>query len=234
MPAPAPPLSLPCLCLVTDRRQRPDVPLEDIVDRAVSGGVGIVQLREKDLPASQLYTLALRLKDAINGRALLFVNDRIDVAIAAAAHGVQLGETALPLDAAKALAAATAPRNSHRLLLGRSVHSAQGAIAAQSHGADIITLGSVFPTNSHPGAPTGGIPLVKSAAQAVSIPILAIGGVNADNIGGVIDAGASGAAVISAIAASPDPQAASAALAQNMRAAWASRPQHQPAPARQL
>lgn len=233
MPAPPPPLSLPCLCLVTDRRQRPDVPLEDIVDRAVSGGVGIVQLREKDLPASQLYTLALRLKDAINGRALLFVNDRIDVAIAAAAHGVQLGETALPLDAAKALAAIAAPRGAP-LLLGRSVHSAQGALAAQAHGADLITLGSVFPTNSHPGAPAGGIPLVKSAAQAVGIPILAIGGVNADNIGGVIAAGASGAAVITAIAATPDPQAASAALAQNMRAAWASRPQPQPAPARQL
>ena len=233
MRAPPPPLSLPSLCLVTDRRQRPDVPLEDIVDRAVSGGVGIVQLREKDLPASQLYTLALRLKDAINGRALLFVNDRIDVAIAAGAHGAQLGETALPLDAAKAVVAATAPRGS-RLLLGRSVHSAQGAIAAQAHGADLITLGSVFPTNSHPGAPAGGIPLVKSAAQAVSIPILAIGGVNPDNIGGVIAAGASGAAVITAIAAAPDPQAASAALAQNMRAAWASRPQPQPAPARQL
>ena len=232
MPAPAPPLSLPCLCLVTNRRQCPDVPLEDIVDRAVSGGVGIVQLREKDLPASQLYTLALRLKDAINGRALLFVNDRVDVAIAAGAHGVQLGETALPLDAAKAVAA-VAPRGA-RLLLGRSVHSAQGAIAAQAHGADIVTLGSVFPTNSHPGAPTGGIPLVKSVAQAVSIPILAIGGVNAQNIGGVIAAGASGAAVITAIAAAPDPQAASAALAQNMRAAWASRPQPQPAPARQL
>lgn len=233
MPAQATPLSLPCLCLVTDRRQRPDVPLEDIVDRAVSGGVGIVQLREKDLPASQLYTLALRLKDAINGRALLFVNDRIDVAIAAGAHGAQLGETALPLDAAKAVAAAAALRGA-RLLLGRSVHSAQGAIAAQAHGADLITLGSVFPTNSHPGAPAGGIPLVKSAAQAVSIPILAIGGVNADNIGGVIAAGASGAAVITAIAAATDPQAASAALAQNMRAAWASRPQQQPAPARQL
>ena len=233
MRAPPSPLPLPSLCLVTDRRQRPDVPLEDIVDRAVSGGVGIVQLREKDLPASQLYTLALRLKDAINGRALLFVNDRIDVAIAAGAHGVQLGETALPLDAAKSLASATAPRGA-RLLLGRSVHSAHGAIAAQAHGADIITLGSVFPTNSHPGTPAGGIPLVKSAAQAVSIPILAIGGVNAQNIGGVITAGASGAAVITAIAAATDPQAASAALAQNMRAAWASRPQPQPAPARQL
>ena len=233
MRAPAPPLSLPSLCLVTDRRQRPDVPLEDIVDRAVSGGVGIVQLREKDLPASQLYALALRLKDAINGRALLFVNDRVDVAIAAGAHGAQLGETALPLDAAKALAAAAAPRGA-RLLLGRSVHSAQGAIAAQAHGADLLTLGSVFPTNSHPGAPAGGIPLVKSAAQAVSIPILAIGGVNAQNIGGVIAAGASGAAVITAIAVATDPQAASAALAQNMRAAWASRPQPQPAPARQL
>lgn len=232
MPARALPMDLPCLCLVTDRRQRPDLPLEEVVDRAVSGGAGIIQLREKDLPAAKLYALALRLKDAIYGRALLFVNDRIDVAIAAQADGVQLGETALPLDAARALADAAIPRG-NRLLLGRSVHSTQGAIAAQAQGADLLTLGSIFPTNSHPGAPAGGIPLVKSAAQAVSIPILAIGGVNAQNVGGVITAGASGAAVITAIAAARDPQAASAALAQNMRAAWASRPRHQPAPARQ-
>ena len=232
MPRRAPPLTLPCLCLVTDRRQRPDLPLEEVVDRAVSGGAGIVQLREKDLPAAKLYALALRLKDAINGRALLFVNDRIDVAIAARADGAHLGETAIPLHAARALADAV-PRGK-RLLLGRSVHSTQGALAAQAQGSDLLTLGSVFPTNSHPGAPAGGIPLVQSAAQAVSIPILAIGGVTAQNVGGVIGAGASGAAVITAIAAARDPQAASAALAQNMRVAWASRPRRQPAPARQL
>ena len=221
----------PCLCLVTDRRQNPHVPLEDIVDSAVSGGVGLVQLREKDLPASKLYALALRLKDAINNRALLFINDRLDIALAARAQGVQLGETALPLCAAKAVATATASPGK-RLLLARSVHSPQGAIHAQSQGADILTLGSVFPTTSHPGAPTGGLSLIQTAAQSVQIPILAIGGITPNNIGEVITAGASGAAVITAIAASPDPQSATAALTNAMRTAWASRPDN-PTPARQ-
>ena len=226
-----PPLPIPCLCLVTDRRQHPHVPLEDIVDSAVSGGAGLIQLREKDLPASELYALARRLKDAINNRALLFINDRLDIALAARADGVQLGETALPLCAAKAILAATASPGK-RLLFARSVHSPQGALHAQAQGADLLTLGSIFPTTSHPGAPTGGLPLIQTAAQAIQIPILAIGGVTPDNIASVITAGASGAAVITAIAASPDPQSATAALSQNMRTAWASRPDN-PTHARQ-
>ena len=224
-------IPIPCLCLVTDRRQHPHVPLEDIVDSAVSGGAALIQLREKDLPASELYALALRLKDAINNRALLFINDRLDIALAAHADGVQLGETALPLPAAKALVAATTSPGK-RLLLARSVHSLQGALHAQTQGADILTLGSVFPTTSHPGAPAGGLSLIKTAAQAVQIPILAIGGVTPDNIAGVITAGASGAAVITAIANAPDPQSASAALTNAMRTAWASRPDN-PTHARQ-
>ncbi len=228
---PTPEIPIPCLCLVTDRRQHPHVPLEDIVDSAVSGGAGLIQLREKDLPAAKLYALALRLKDAINNRALLFVNDRLDIALAARAHGVQLGETALPLCAAKAILAATASPGK-RLLLARSVHSPQGAIHAQSQGADLLTLGNVFPTTSHPGAPAGGLPLIQTAAQSVQIPILAIGGVTPDNIASVISAGASGAAVITAIANAPDPQSATAALTNAMRTAWASRP-NKPTPARQ-
>lgn len=212
-------LSFPCLCLVTARRQCGGRSLESVVADAVEGGVGIVQLREKDLPPSQLYALALRLRDAISGRALLFVNDRVDVALACGADGVQLGEDALPLDAARAAA------RGGNLILSRSVHSAAGAAAAQTQGADLLTLGTIFPTGSHPGVQTGGLELVKEVAAAVRLPFLAIGGVKPDNAASLIAAGAAGAAVISAIAANPDPRAAASALTQNMKAGWAARPQ---------
>lgn len=212
-------LSFPCLCLVTDGLQCGGRSLESVVVDAVEGGVGIVQLREKDLPPSQLYALALRLKDAIAGRALLFVNDRVDVALACGADGVQLGEDALPLNAAKAAA------RGGSLILSRSVHSADGAIAAQAQGADLLTLGTIFPTGSHPGVQTGGLELVREVAAAVSMPFLAIGGVKPDNAAALIAAGASGAAVISAITASPKPRAAASALMLNMKAGWAERPQ---------
>ena len=212
-------LSFPCLCLVTDRRQCGGRSLESVVADAVEGGVGIVQLREKDLPPNELYALALRLKDAIAGRALLFVNDRVDVALACGADGVQLGEDALPLNAAKAAA------RGGGLILSRSVHSIDGAMAAQAQGADMLTLGTIFPTGSHPGVQTGGLELVQEVAAAVNTPFLAIGGVKPDNAASLIAAGASGAAAISAIAASPDPRAAASALMLNMKAGWAARPQ---------
>ena len=206
--------AFPALCLVTDRRRCNGRRIEDVVAAAVEGGVGLVQLREKDMSASELYSLARRLKAIVEGRALLFVNDRLDVALAAKADGAQLGERALPLDAARRVAGG-------RLLLGRSVHSVAGAVAAEAEGADLLTLGTIFPTASHPDSPTGGLTLVRDVAAAVSVPFVGIGGVTASNVGDVVAQGASGAAVITAITTSADPAAASAALLASMRAASA-------------
>ena len=90
-------LPLPIVMLVTDRTACGDRRLEDVVEAAVEGGVNIVQLREKDLPAADLYGLALRLRQVVGSQALLLVNDRVDVALAAGAHGVELGGNGLPL-----------------------------------------------------------------------------------------------------------------------------------------
>ena len=158
----------------------------------------MVQLREKDMPAAELYSLAIRLKGIVQGRALLFINDRVDVGLAANADGVQLGENALPVEAARRIAGG-------KLLLGRSVHSVAGALEAEAQGADLLTLGTIFPTASHPGASTGGLGLVKSVADAVSVPFLAIGGIDASNAGDVVAQGACGAAVITAITMSDEP-----------------------------
>lgn len=205
-------LSFPLLCLVTDRLRCDGRPLEDVVDVAVEGGVGMVQLREKDLPAAELYSLALTISDVINDRASLFVNDRVDLALAVKADGVQLGENALPIEVARQI-------SGRKMLLARSVHSVAGALEAQTRGADLLMLGTVFPTASHPGAYTGGLSLVREVAAAVSVPFLGIGGIDASNTGQVIAAGASGASVITAITTAEDPAASAAALLESMRAA---------------
>ena len=205
-------ISHPILCLVTDRQRCNGRRIDDVVEAAVDGGVGIVQLREKDLPAAKLYTLALRLKSAIRGRALIFVNDRIDVALAAEADGVQLGENALPIQSARRLV-------NGKLLIGRSVHSVSGAVRAEAQGVDLLVLGTIFPTGSHPGALTGGPELVREVTSAVSLPLLGIGGIDTSNAGEVIASGAAGAAVISAISMADDPAAASASLLHEMKLA---------------
>ena len=206
---------------MTDRLRCNGRRIEDVVDAAVDGGVGLVQLREKDLPAAELYALALRLKDVVGRRALLFVNDRVDIALAANADGVQLGENALPLEAARQIAG---DRVRNSLLLGRSVHSVAGALKAEAQGADLLVLGTIFPTASHPGAVTGGSRIVQEVASAVSVPFLGIGGIDATNAGEVIAQGAVGAAVITAITTAEYPAAAAADLLAAMQAAVLSVP----------
>ena len=177
----------------------------------------MVQLRERDLPAAEMLDLACSLREITRGRALLFVNDRVDVALACEADGVQLGESSLPVEAARRVSRG-------RLLLGRSVHSVEGAVAAETLGADMVIVGAIFPTASHPGTPTAGVGLLAQVSNAVDIPVLAIGGVTSANVASVMRAGASGAAVIGEIMSSQAPREASKALADSMRGSWKSRP----------
>ncbi len=207
-------LPTPCLSLVTDRNAMAGRDLEEVVEAAVAGGVDLVQLREKELPAGDVYLMANRLRAITRDKALLFVNDRVDIALAAECDGVQLGENAMPTSAARAVCGA-------RLLIGRSVHSLEGARRAEIDGADLLVLGTIFPTGSHPGAVTAGVELVKAVSQEVSVPVLAIGGINQENVASVIRAGASGVAVISAISGSPNPETAASALKSQMLEAWA-------------
>jgi thiamine-phosphate diphosphorylase len=206
-------LAFPILCLVTDRAQCEGRPLAQVVERAVSGGVNLVQLREKDLPASRLLELACAIREITRGRALLFINDRVDVALACEADGVQLGEEGLPTLAARRIAG-------ERLLIGRSVHSAESARKAEADGAHLLVLGTVFPSGSHPGGETGGLARVRETAAAVSVPVVAIGGITASNAASVMEAGASGVAVISALTKAPDPSATAKELVSAMKASW--------------
>ena len=206
-------IPLPCLCMVTDRTRTASVDLIATVSAAVDAGVGMVQLREKDMPAGELLDLARRLRAVTEGKSLLIVNDRVDVALLSNVDGVQLGEEAMGVADARKL---VGPDK----LIGSSVHSVEGAIAAESSGANFLVLGTIFETPTHPGVQTGGLPLVEAVTHLVGIPVLGIGGITPANVRGVIEAGAAGAAVITSISMAPNPGAATAALLEPMRSGY--------------
>jgi thiamine-phosphate pyrophosphorylase len=211
-------LPLPIVMLVTDRQACGDRRLEDVVEAAVEGGVNIVQLREKDLPAADLYGLALRLRQIVGTQALLLVNDRLDVALAAHAHGVELGGSSLPTDIARKLAPG--------LLIGRSVHDVANAGGAVVDGADLLVVGTMFASRSHPGMTPAGPSLVRKIAAISTVPLIGIGGITPANATQVISAGASGVAAITAITMAIDPKDAAARLVAAVTEAWPTAPLH--------
>ena len=206
-------LTLPCLCLVADCSVVSPEAMPERVAAAVAGGVTLVQLRAKEMPGGQLLALARELKQAIDGRAALIVNERVDVAAAARADGVQLGEEALPVSAASALL----PPGS---LIGRSVHSVTGAERATNDGADFLLVGTMFSTASHPGAEPAGPPLLSGIAAQCLLPLIGIGGITPGNVAEVMAARASGVAVIRSVLTVDDPRAAANGLAAAMQEAW--------------
>ena len=208
------PLPRPCLCLVTDRSVVERGSLVSRVAQAVDGGVDLVQLREKDLPGGDLLRLAQELQQVIEGRAALVINERIDVAMAAGARGVQLGEEAVPVNLARGMLG-------RDYIIGRSVHSAEGASLAQSQGADFLVAGTMYASSTHPGAEPTGTSLVRSITEVCSLPVLGIGGITAHNLGDVLAAGASGVAVITGILAAADPGKAAQDMRQALDEAWA-------------
>ena len=204
-------LQNPALCLVTDRRVCAPDELPGRVAAAVSGGVDIVQLRDKEESGGALLEIACALREVTQGSAILLVNERADVAAVCGADGVQLGEAAMP-------PASVRPILSEGSIIGRSVHSVEGASEAQASGADFLLVGTMFATRSHPGEEPSGPGLLERIRTAdVSIPLLAIGGITADNVSQVMRAGADGAAVITAILASPDPERAASEIKSAMR-----------------
>ncbi len=194
------------LHLVTDRSLCPNNLVEAIAG-AVRGGVDVVHLREPDLPARELRVLALQVRQVIGSEAALVVNDRLDVALATGADGVQLGAGSLPVAAARQVVG-------RRMAIGASVHGVEEGAQAEKDGADYLILGTIYPSRSHPSYTASGAALVREVVARASIPVFAIGGVTEANVSEVIAAGAQGAAVISAILADSDPEAAARRLRQ--------------------
>ncbi|MCH8107943.1 MAG: thiamine phosphate synthase [Chloroflexi bacterium] len=209
----APKVPEPCLCLVTDRSIVEEDTLVSRVAEAVAGGVDMVQLREKDLSGGPLLELALSLRDAIAGRALLIINDRADVAAAVGADGVQLGEEGLPVDAARRVLGAGS-------LIGRSVHSESGASLSEAEGCDFLVVGTMYATATHPGDIPAGPGLVRRIGERCRLPLIGIGGITPANATQVLAAGAAGVAVISSILGSPQPGEAARQIKQAMMEFW--------------
>ena len=200
------------LYLITDRNQTAGRPLLDVVEAALEGGVRAVQLREKDLSTAELYDLAWEMR-ALTSRydARLLINERIDVALAVEADGVQLGVNSLPVTAARRIAP--------DLLIGYSSHGVGEAAAALAKGADFVTFGPVFPTPSKAayGEPVGLGELGRVCRQAVGDLVFALGGVKQSNLHQVTTAGCYRVALISDILAAPDPAAAAEVIRRGLQ-----------------
>jgi thiamine-phosphate pyrophosphorylase len=188
------------LYLITDRRLfTDDHSLFAAVEEALKGGVQAVQLREKDLETRRLLSMAYSLRELTSGySAKLFINDRVDIALAVDADGVHLGGESMPAFAARKAAG-------EAMLIGVSAHSIEEAKKAGEEGADFITLGPVFETPSklEYGRPLGP-ELLREVKGEISIPVFAIGGIKKEMVGSVLESGASGIALITAILGSED------------------------------
>ncbi len=194
------------LMLVVDPGQCGDRSLSEVVEKAIDGGVNVVQLRAPGLPAGELLSLARRLRGICAHRSLLVVNDRLDVAVLSGADGVHLPENGLPVSAARQLLPPS-------IRVGRSVHSINAARQAESDGADYVVLGTIFASPTHPDQQPAGIELVSNVTRRLKIPVVAIGGITPENADACWSAGATGIAVISSILKAEDPQAAAQRLA---------------------
>jgi len=190
--------------------------LVERVAQAVAGGVDLVQLRDKTLASGQLLDLAAAMIKAIGGQAKLIVNGRADIALAAGAHGVQLGEEGLPVAAARM----SLGDNS---LIGRSVHSLSAAMQAESEGADFLVVGTMYVSRSHPGEEPAGPELMREISGKSRLPLIGIGGVTPENADELIQAGASGVAAITNILAADDPRAAAQRMKDALAASWNTR-----------
>jgi thiamine-phosphate pyrophosphorylase len=203
------------LTLVTDRRATGGRPLLAVVEACLGAGLRAVQLREKDLPARELLQLATDLRElTARHQARLLVNDRVDVALAVGADGVQLPGAGLPPGAARRL---LGPGR----LVGVSTHSAAEVEAAALDGADFVLFGPIYDTPSKRpyGAPQGLTGLAEACRRS-QLPVIAIGGVTAARVPELRDAGAAGIAVIRALLEAGDPAAATKLLLGACEQAW--------------
>lgn len=188
------------LYLITDRKLFADrASLFSGIENALRAGVKAVQLREKDLPIRELLDMAYGMRElTAEYGARLFVNDRVDVAMCVNADGVHLGQASIPVHAVRSMVGDT-------MMIGASTHNLDEALMAEKEGADFITFGPLWHTESKRkyGEPVG-IEALRSLKKRISLAIFGIGGIKTDNIEEVMNSGARGIALISGILGNAD------------------------------
>jgi thiamine-phosphate pyrophosphorylase len=197
------------LYVITDRRTAGGRPLVEVVQAAINGGATVIQLRLKESSTREMLSLGRQLHELTRRVGLpLIVDDRVDVALALQAEGVHLGQEDMPAEVARRL---IGPDR----ILGVSARSVAEAKEAEAAGADYLGVGDIFGTTSKPdaGAPIG-LERFAEIVSSVSIPVVGIGGITLENAALVMQSGAAGVAVISAVIGAPDPEAAARRLRQ--------------------
>lgn len=184
----------------------------EVLDACLAAGVRLVQFREKDLDAGDLYRRAIAFRERTHAAdALLIVDDRVDVALAVEADGVHLGQSDLPIAAARRVAP--------ELIVGASSHSLEEALAAQEAGASYVNIGPIFSTRTKRVA-TGAVGpgLISTIIPHLRVPFTCMGGIKAHNVGDVLARGARHIAVVTAVTAATDVRAAATQLRDLIRA----------------
>jgi thiamine-phosphate pyrophosphorylase len=180
------------LCFITERKAS-NLPYRDMVLRALRSGVGWVQYRDKDRTRREIYEESIRLRSITRDfQAALVINDHPDIALAAEADGVHLGQEDLPLREARKIMGKNA-------IIGISTHTVEQAVAAQRDGADYIGFGPIFHTTTKNAGNPLGTGMLSEVKKRVTVPVVAIGGITIGNIQAVLQAGADAVAVASAI-----------------------------------
>lgn len=184
------------LYFITDRNLNKDSIIDD-VEKAVKAGVKIVQYRDKDIPPKYQVQIGKQLKEVCKDKALLIINDRVDITLAVDADGVHVGQDDMPVNEARKLLGDK--------VIGITVHNVEEALEAEKSGFDYISASPIFHTTTKldAGKPAG-IKLIEDIKSKVKIPVVAIGGINQENMEDVLKAGADGVAMISAIVTKDD------------------------------
>ena len=205
------------LYLVTDRNCLQQQSLEQAVEQAILGGVTLVQLREKAIASKAFYERALRIKAICHHYNVpLLINDRVDIALAVEADGVHIGQSDLPCGVVRQILGKDK-------IIGVSARTAQQAIQAQADGADYLGVGAMFATSTKQDAKTVSVETLNDIRQSVSIPIVAIGGINHTTLPALqqalqaADTSIDGVAVVSAILGQKDVKLASEKLKEMIK-----------------
>lgn len=209
------------LYVITDESLSGGRSHEEQTRAALAGGAGLIQLRDKTASSQRLYEAARAMRGLTRAAgALLIINDRLDIALAAEADGVHVGPDDLPVAVARRLLRPG-------MVLGASAGTVAEAVAAQDDGADYLGVGAVYEargSKADAGAPVG-LARVLAVRSAVRLPIVGIGGIKAENAAPVVQAGADGVAVITGVAGAPDIAAAAARMLAVVRAARRAEPE---------
>lgn len=195
------------LYVITDEEIAGGLPHAEIARRAIAGGADVIQLRDKECGCPELNRIGRTLREITRGTGTLFIiNDRLDVALACGADGVHLGQDDIGVSVARQIA----PPG---FIIGISVGTVDEAVRAEREGVDYLALSPVFSTASKNDAGPGrGLGVLRDIHRNVTVPVIAIGGINRDNVCEVITAGADGVAVISVVVGDPDITAAAREL----------------------